>query len=72
MPPPGAQGPPPGGEHPGITLKQDKVVVGVTTMLLFLSLVAVSIRLLARRKQKVSLGADDYAALCSLVRNVFP
>ena len=46
-------------------------LIGVTSMLLALCILAVGGRLLARRMSKVELEADDYLIMIALVRSSF-
>lgn len=43
-------------------------IIGVATMLLFLSTLAVALRLLFRRMTGVGLWYDDYAVMVALIR----
>ena len=52
-----------------ISKEQGRIVIGFTCMFLVLCLACVIGRLLARHKVRVSLEADDYLAVVSLVSN---
>lgn len=55
---------------PGVGLLDDhdvNILIGITSMLLVLCIIAVGGRLLARRMSKVHLEADDYLVVIALV-----